>query len=62
MPLVVHMESVVDRMILEISYISGDIYGSHSWESLMAVGGGAASRVGSRVGIPGRGIGGDTGR
>src|SRR3984957_7757189 len=45
-PLVVYMESVVDRVILQISHIPGDIDGSHSWQSLMAVDGGAASRWG----------------
>ena len=58
MPLVVHMESVVDRVVLQISHVPGDIDGSHSWQSLMAVDGGAASRWGH----PGQTVGGDSGR
>jgi hypothetical protein len=69
-PLVVHMESVVDRMILQIGHIAGDIDGSHSWQSLMAAGGGAASRRESRPArrraarwwACGRTVGGDAGR
>ena len=42
MPLVVHVESVVDGMILQIGHIPGNVNGSHSRLSLMAVEGRAA--------------------
>jgi hypothetical protein len=38
-PLVVHVESVVDGMILQVGDVTRDVNGSHSWESLMGVGG-----------------------
>ena len=38
-PLVVHVESVVDGMILQVGDVPRDVNGSHSWESLMGVGG-----------------------
>jgi myo-inositol-1(or 4)-monophosphatase len=38
MPLVVHMESMVDGMILEIGHVPGHINDCHSWLSLPAVG------------------------
>jgi hypothetical protein len=41
-PLVVHMESVVDGMILQVGDVPRDVNGSHSWGSLMGVGGPAA--------------------
>ena len=38
-PLVVDVESVVDGMVLQVGDVPGDVDGSHSWESLMGVGG-----------------------
>jgi hypothetical protein len=38
-PLVVHVKSVVNGMILEVGDVPRDVNGSHSWESLMGVGG-----------------------
>ena len=38
-PLVVHVESVVDGMVLQVGDVPRDVNGSHSWESLMGVGG-----------------------
>ena len=50
MPLVVHVESVVDGMILQVGDVPRDVNGSHSWESLMGVGGPATRRAGGLVG------------
>jgi len=36
-PLVVHVEPVVDGMILQVGDIARDVNGSHSGESLMAM-------------------------
>jgi hypothetical protein len=38
-PLVMHVESVVDGMIFQVGDVARDVNGSHSWESLMGVGG-----------------------
>jgi len=47
-PLVVHVESVVNGMILEIGHIPGNVNGSHSWQSLLAVDEKAAGRAARR--------------
>ena len=49
-PLVVHVESVDDGMILQVGDVTRDVNGSHSWESLMGVGGPATRRAGGLVG------------
>src|SRR6185437_15073492 len=46
MPLVVHVESVVDGMVFQIGDVAGNVNGSHSHRSLMAVDGAAARRGG----------------
>jgi hypothetical protein len=51
MPLVVHVKSVVDGVILQVGDVPRDVNGSHSWESLMG-GGGQPAQMG----------GGDNGR
>ncbi len=36
MPLIVDMESVIDRMVLQVGHVSGDVYDCHSAKSLIA--------------------------
>ena len=43
-PLVVHVEPVVDGMVLQVGDVAGDVYGSHNWGSLMGPGGEAVRR------------------
>ena len=53
-PLVVHVEPVVDRVILQVGHVAGDIDGSHSVPSLGRRGGrphtGVDTRAHSRMG------------
>ena len=55
-PLVVHVEPVVDGMILQVGDVAGDVDGSHSWGSLMGPGGQAVRGLGAttadRVRLP----------
>ena len=45
-PLVVHVKSVVDGMVLQVGDVPRDVNGSHSWESLMGVGQAAGRQMG----------------
>ncbi len=49
-PLVVHVESVVDGMVLQIGHIPSDINGSHNWEAYWHVAGRRPVRWSGRYG------------